>query len=132
MGQGLNEGTADIGAAIGTTAVVVAAGAEIKGGLEALSAAGELVVGRGGLTAAGRSLQKHGARAGSIFPAVRGSASEVSRTAQGIMNDILTFPGSTTTVRNAGRFGRVIEVRAPDGRGLRYSSSGQFLHFLEP
>jgi hypothetical protein len=87
---------------------------------------------RGGLTAAGRALQKHGGRDGSAFPAARGNPNQINGAGQKIVDDILTNPGSTTTTRHHARFGDVIEIRAPDGRGLRYDADGKFIGFLEP
>lgn len=87
---------------------------------------------RGGLTAAGRSLQKHGGREGSAFPAAKGNPLSVNQQGQHAVDDILTSPGSTTVTRNHARFGQVTEVRAPDGRGVRYGADGKFINFLEP
>ncbi|RQF75807.1 two-partner secretion system putative hemagglutinin TpsA2 [Pseudomonas aeruginosa] len=87
---------------------------------------------RGGLTAAGRALQKHGGREGSAFPAAKGNPLSINQQGQHVVDDILTTPGSTMTTRHHARFGEVTEVRAPDGRGLRYGSDGKFIGFLEP
>jgi len=87
---------------------------------------------RGGLTVAGRALQKHGGRPGSAFPAARGNPAQINAAGQGIVKDILTSPGSTTTTRHHARFGDVTEIRAPDGRGVRYDANGGFIGFLEP
>jgi len=87
---------------------------------------------RGGLTAAGRALQKHGGREGSAFPAAKGNPLSVNQQGQHAVDDILTSPGSTTVTRNHARFGQVTEVRAPDGRGVRYGADGKFINFLEP
>lgn len=101
------------------------------GSLDDLSrAAGALD--RGGLSAAGRQLQKHGSRPGSAFPGARGNPSAINQQGQQIVDDILTTPGTTTVSRHHARFGDVTEIRAPDGRGLRYGSDGRFLGFLEP
>ncbi len=86
----------------------------------------------GGLTAAGRALQKHGGREGSAFPAAKGNPLSINQQGQHVVDDILTTPGSTMTTRHYARFGEVTEVRAPDGRGLRYGSDGKFIGFLEP
>ena len=86
----------------------------------------------GDLTAAGRALQKHGGRPGSAFPAARSTPGEINKAGQAVVDEILTAPGSTTTRRHHARFGDVIEVRAPDGRGVRYDESGRFIGFLEP
>jgi filamentous hemagglutinin len=87
---------------------------------------------RSGLSAAGTQLQKHGSRAGSAFPAVRGNPAAINRQAQDIVDDLLTAPGTTTVTRHHARFGNVHEIRAPDGRGLRYGADGELLGFLEP
>ncbi len=87
---------------------------------------------RGGLTAAGRALQKHGGREGSAFPAAKGNPLSINQQGQHVVDDILTTPGSTMTTRHHARFGEVTEVRAPDGRGLRYGPDGKLIGFLEP
>lgn len=87
---------------------------------------------RGGLTAAGRALSKKAGRPGSAFPKPSGNPAQINRTAQGIVDDILRNPASTTSVRETGRFGRVTDVIAPDGRGLRFDASGRFIGLLEP
>jgi hypothetical protein len=88
--------------------------------------------GRGEMTRAGQNLQKHGDRHGSIFPKPTGSSADINQRAQDIVDDILTNPKSTTTTGTEPRFGEVIEIREPSGRGVRYSRDGKFLHFLEP
>ena len=46
--------------------------------------------------------------------------------------DVLSDPASTVTFKDTGRFGKVIDVIAADGRGLRYDSKGKFIGLLEP
>lgn len=87
---------------------------------------------RGGLTKAGRALQKHGGRPGSAFPPARGNPDAINQEARRIVDEIVNNPASTTTRRHHARFGEVIEVRAPDGRGIRYDADGNFIGFLEP
>jgi filamentous hemagglutinin len=133
--QGLNEAGGAIVA--GTVAAGAAIGAEVAAGrfatvLDDLSRAAGRVVGKGGLTAAGRSLQEHAARAGSAFPQSQGTPEQISTTAQRIVDDTLTTPGTVATSRQSARFGSVVEVRAPDGRGLRFDEHGNFIHFMEP
>jgi uncharacterized protein RhaS with RHS repeats len=90
------------------------------------------VLDRNGLTVAGRNLQSHGVRPGSGFPRVSGHAN-INRAAQDIVDDILTTPGTSTVTRHHARFNDIVtEIRAPNGRGVRYSSDGRFLGFLEP
>jgi len=57
----------------------------------------------------------------------------MNRRAQEIVEAILTDPGSVLVRRRFRRYGAVIIVQAPDGRGLRYSEDGQrLIGFLEP
>jgi len=89
---------------------------------------------RGGLTAAGRSLTKHGAGArpgNTLFPAAKGNPATINQTAQNVVDDILTTPGSTIQNGYKGRFGPTTEVTAPDGRRLIYDASGKFIYFWE-
>jgi filamentous hemagglutinin len=90
------------------------------------------VTDREGLTGAGRALQKHGGRSGSVFPVAKGTRSQINAVGQQVADDILTDPAATMTRRHHARFGEVIEVRAPDGRGVRYDAHGNFIGFLEP
>jgi len=99
--------------------------------LDALSDAAK-VADRGGLTKAGRALQKHGGRAGSPYPAARGAPGDINSAGQAIVDDILTSPGSKVSARHHARFGDVIEVRATDGRGVRYNAKREFIGFLDP
>ncbi len=55
---------------------------------------------------------------------------DINQTAQDIVRDILTNPGSTTTSRHHARLGEVTEIRAPDGRGVRFDANGNFIGFL--
>ena len=87
---------------------------------------------RGGLTIAGRALQKHGNREGSAFPRAQGNPASVNLQADKIINDILDNPKTIYIQRNTGRFGRVTDIVSPDGRGLRYDSNGKLIGFLEP
>ncbi|MDQ2829498.1 MAG: hypothetical protein M3Y74_10670, partial [Chloroflexota bacterium] len=84
-------------------------------------------------TKAGRALAKHGSRPGSAFLSTLGkSVPEINKEAQEIVEDILTHPGSTFDAYQHSRYGDIIEVIAPDGRGLRYNARGTFIGFLEP
>jgi filamentous hemagglutinin len=44
----------------------------------------------------------------------------------------LSSPAKTVTYKDTGRFGVVTDIVAPDGRGIRYDSTGKFIGFLEP
>ena len=85
-----------------------------------------------GVSAATKAMQSHFDRGGSAFPRLSGDLASRNATAQGVIDDILTSPGSTFTARSTGRFGEVLDVRAPDGRGVRFGSDGTFIGILEP
>ena len=91
---------------------------------------------RGETTRAGRNFQKHGNREGSAFPEPSESPEDINRQAYEIADEILTDPGSTMEHTTAPRFGDVVQVRAPDGRGIRFSFDERgapvFEYFLEP
>jgi RHS repeat-associated protein len=117
---------------VGAIAVVAKFGRVAKT-VDELSAAAQ-VADRGGFTAAGRSLTKHGvgARPGNaLFPAATGSPSAINQLAHDTVDDILTTPGTTFQNGFRGRFGNTLEVTAPNGRGLVYGPNGEFLFFKE-
>lgn len=92
-----------------------------------------LIPDKGGLTVAGRALQKHGNRAGSAFISAKGTAESINQQAEKVVQEILNNPGRIMVTRNHARFGLVTEIRVSDGRGLRFDAkSGRFIGFLEP
>jgi RHS repeat-associated protein len=107
------------------------------GGREAAKEVGDLLkagnaLNKGGLTAVGRALQKHGSRTGSIFPQATGNAAAINAQGEAVLNEILTNPAVTKTVRYHARFGNVLEYRIPGGQGARFSGDGKtFIGFLE-
>jgi hypothetical protein len=90
------------------------------------------VLDKGGFTAAGRALQKHGSRTGSIFPKATGNAATINAQGEAVLNRILTNPNATNAIRHHARFGNVLEYRIPGGQGARFSGDGKtFIGFLE-
>lgn len=83
----------------------------------------------GKLTRAGRALQKHGSRPGSVFPQARGNPSAMNEQGQSVLDKIVRDPGKTVTRGN--RFGGY-DVKASNGQGARFDSGGTFRGFLEP
>ncbi len=65
---------------------------------------------KGDLTQAGRALQKHGNRIGSIFPPVKGNTVAINEQGQGIVDNILNDAGKTILQNNTGRFGQVTDI----------------------
>ncbi len=83
----------------------------------------------GNLTVAGRALQKHGSREGSAFPVAKGNPEQINQQGQKILDGIIKTPGAK--VQEGNRFGG-FDVIAPDGRGARFDTQGNFRGFLEP
>ncbi|MDF1605812.1 hypothetical protein [Nocardioides sp. YIM 152315] len=86
------------------------------------------VIDRNGLTRAGRALQKHSGRQGSVFGNMS-SGTAVARNEQGmrVLDEILTDPASTTEVLD-----NVTNIWDASGRGIRMGNDGTFMGFLEP
>ncbi|GGX72906.1 RHS repeat domain-containing protein [Saccharospirillum salsuginis] len=95
-----------------------------------LSSAASQAINKEGLTAAARALTKHasGQRSSGSFPKLTGGIAEQNKAAREIVDEILGNSQSSFT--NLSRGG--LEVRAPDGRGLRYNSDGKLSGFLDP
>jgi hypothetical protein len=87
---------------------------------------------RNGLSKAGRSLQKHGSRAGSSYPPGTGSVAPRNQAGAEIVEAILRDPQATRIWHVRGRFGRVMDIRLPNGKGARFDEHGVLIHFLEP
>ena len=87
--------------------------------------------GKNGFTVAGRSLQKHGSRIGSPYPKATGNIMAINSQGESVLKGILSNPNSKTTTRHHAKFGNILEIRAPNGQGVRFSADGKtFLHFL--
>ena len=95
--------------------------------LNEFSAAGH-ALDRGGLTRAGRALDKHGGRAGSVFPKAAGNPASKNLQGQLHLDDILTDPRSRFSV-DLERKGFL--VFAPDGRGAFFRKDKVFRGFME-
>ncbi|MCC8376372.1 hemagglutinin repeat-containing protein, partial [Photorhabdus bodei] len=91
---------------------------------------------RNGLTDAGRALQKHGGREGSVYSYSSQKASVLNKEAQTIVSEILSNPNTKIESRfvfeNKQRIA-VVEAIAPDGRALRFNADGtKLIGFREP
>lgn len=106
-------------------------GMTVVGGLDGLAASAARAE-AGELSAAGRALEKHGSRTGSVFPRAVGNAAAKNAAGQSIVEDILTSPGARKVDLTSGRFKGGFDIYAPDGRGVRYDAGGKFITFLEP
>jgi filamentous hemagglutinin len=88
---------------------------------------------RGGLTRAGRALDKHGGRPDSVFPKATGNPASKNMQGQYQLDDILTNPTGTIKRCNRPRYGgEVIDIKIPEDRGVRFSADGEFIGFLNP
>ncbi|UZT99834.1 hypothetical protein ODZ84_09840 [Chryseobacterium fluminis] len=76
---------------------------------------------KGGLTAVGRALQKHGSRVGSAFPKVTGNAEAMNMQGETVLTEILTHPKTIFTARHHAGFGNIVEYKIPQGQGARFS-----------
>ena len=84
---------------------------------------------RNGLTKAGRALQKHGDRSGSIFPKSNGSAAARNQQGQDVLKGILRSKNKATKTN---RFGGKDVFDKNTGRGVRFDADGNMKGFLEP
>jgi RHS repeat-associated protein len=83
---------------------------------------------RNQLTKAGRALQKHASRPGSVYETTATRASDLNAAGQDVVDDILTTPGSRIVPNPKGG----IDVIAPNGQAIRYDAGGNFVGFREP
>lgn len=95
--------------------------------LDSLSKAGQ-VMDRAGLTRAGRALEKHGNRPGSIFPKPLGKAADKNILGQFHLDDILTDPKAMIVPNEIKGFDYIKQ----NGSGARFYENGLFRGFLEP
>jgi len=85
---------------------------------------------KGGLTKAGRALQKHGDREGSVFPEVTGNVASKNQQGQKILEEILN---SKNKEIKDNRFGGGKDIYDKNtGRGVRFDSDNKMKGFLEP
>ena len=87
---------------------------------------------RANFTKAGRALMKHGNREGSVFPKPVGNPAQINKRGQEILENILSNPDKKIILGEFKRFGKVVDIYAPEMGGVRYSDSGEFIGFLEP
>ena len=88
---------------------------------------------RGGISKAGRALDKKAGRVGSVFPKPKGTPHERSLQGQRVLDEILNHPGKKTLKEPHLNFGEVIDVWHPSGHGARFTKDGkEMIGFLEP
>jgi hypothetical protein len=88
---------------------------------------------RGGLSKAGRALDKKAGRIGSVFPKPKGTPHEINTQGQRVLDEILNHPNKTILKEPHLNFGEVLDVLHPDGHGARFTIDGKkMIGFLEP
>jgi hypothetical protein len=87
---------------------------------------------KAGFTRAGRGLMKHGYREHSIFPKPVGTPAQVNEHGQKVLESIVNHPERKIIPGEFERYGKVIDIYAPNIGGARYNVDGKFLGFLEP
>lgn len=75
-------------------------------------------------------MQKHGGRSGTLFKAPTGNPSQINSQGLKVLKSILENPQRTVRVHNTGRFGKVMDIKTPNG-GARFTADGkEFLGFI--
>jgi hypothetical protein len=102
-------------------------GALRKTDIDRLLAAGNQAD-RSNLTKAGRALQKHGSRPGSVFLAAKGNPDAINSQAQKTLKGIL----EDTNVKVEYNRYSGIDIFSFSGKGARFNGKGELVGFLEP
>jgi RHS repeat-associated protein len=84
---------------------------------------------RGGLSFAGRALEKHGSRPGSVFPKATGNVEAKNAQGEQVLRGILGSKDQTTI---ANKIGGKDVIDNTTGRGARFDDEGKMKGFLEP
>ncbi len=87
---------------------------------------------RSGFTKVGRNSMKHGYRQNSVFPKPVGNPAQINAHGKKLLESILTHPEKQFFLDEFKRFGKVVDIYAPEIGGVRYTIDGQFICFLEP
>jgi hypothetical protein len=75
---------------------------------------------------------KHGYRESSVFSKPSGNPAQVNEQGQKILEMILNHPDKKIIAQEFKRYGKIIDIHAPGIGGVRYTTSGNFIGFLEP
>ena len=97
---------------------------------EQMIASGTSEIGRGGLTAVGRALQKHAARPGGSYFAATTNSAQNARAGAGFLR-FLFRAGIASTFEHP-VYGSIVRVRLPNGAGAQFTKAGKFIGLLEP
>ncbi len=88
----------------------------------------------GAVTAVGRAFQKHSTRTGTVFVGeITGNAAKNTEQGLAYINKILSDPSAKAVIKDTNAYGKILEVRIPNGPGARWSADGKnFIGFIEP
>lgn len=90
---------------------------------------------RGGLTKAGRALDKHGQRPDMVFPKAMGNIHEKNMQGQKVLDEILKHPDKQVFFKKVEslNYEECIDIWHPDGYGARFTKDGKkMIGFLDP
>ena len=89
---------------------------------------------RGGLSKAGRALEKKGGRVDSVFPKPSGNVHEVNSQGQKVLDEILNHPDKKVVFEYSPTLNNeTLTIRLPDGHGARFIKDGkEMIGFVEP
>lgn len=82
------------------------------------------------LTKAGRGLFKHARRPSTKLRPVSGPTASINEQGKAFLREILLNRKSAEYL-NSTNWGKVLDIKGRNGFGVRYSSDGKFLYFLE-
>jgi len=87
---------------------------------------------RGGLTRAGRPLEKHGGRPGGQLPVATGNVAQKNALGNQILESMLNHPSAIAATRHHARYGYILEIQISGGLGARFSADGTaFIGFMD-
>jgi hypothetical protein len=112
---------------------IIVSGANTGKAVETLTESALANVKGGDITAIGRAFQKHAVREETVFVGeITGNVAMNTEQGMEYLNKILSDPNVMSTIIDTNAYGKVLDVRLPDGMGARWSADGKtFIDFLE-
>ena len=75
---------------------------------------------------------KHGYRKGSVFPKPTGNPARINAQGQKMLESILKHPEKIICKRPHPDFGNVIDIKILGNGGVRFTTNGEMIGFIEP
>jgi hypothetical protein len=85
-----------------------------------------------GLSNAARAWDKHAGREGSTLQKANGGVDAKNANASEFVDSVLNDPARTVEKYTHPNHGDIIDIRKPDGTGLRYKEDGSFVGIIDP